>query len=1131
MAVSLWSRISPANWLGYHESEVDMPQAQVPENVANVKCFSTSAYANLDAFLGSGEFDQFRAEYINDIATLERLAIQYTSINPSEIAAILLTFKDRLFDRVHHKYNVFGLPIKQYRAMAYGEIRTQLHTSLWYIENDPSVTTAMKGKLLANMVVGLTECIGRVQSNVDGALQTLSQERKGFDGRIRNVKQTIAEQIAQEFLNAKQNKKALGFGSVYHIHFGNYLLNCVAHKYGLRVSKESGLHHGKNRVTPSIESEFKEYIENRLTHKATFDFLAEEYTQKFHCAFIEHVWGGTDKGYYDLAKLEGNTLEALKKELEKELLPALRTFTHKEAFGLSELLDNDSIADPVSPQQVQFNLKKALAVGLHLQMSGLKPTTFSVEREKGMARVICCLRTTGNYFAWLEIEGEAQLATFKHLPIIAKLKCSTSIKIELLRQALKDDSSDITELYRFVQSLTKFSEYIDLVLVVDSIREHLIKNQDQTVELIKAEKSYQTLKIMAALVQNNEALMLAVLAQNFKQNFKLTPSLLRYLNDQIMFVGLGTPRFSELKAAMMKLTSPNLELVISLAMINDDSMLLSFLLEHHTPKIGNYLTSANPLTLRRSAYILQMAFHLRSEQCFNLLIDHPKINVNQVDEHFGVTVLHKALDDSSDEYAKWLILKPRVNLFLLNQKGLTALIEARRNGYLESQICERMTSAFSEQSAVEPSNCECLPKHRECDTQHGNLTEQLEQLFEFMQKHRDFKSVYSILSPLLNDDASNELKNNIDILLSYWLDTRSELESQQMWIFLLAQSKLNFSVLESLKNATKAPELEQLILQTKAKQHLPLSREEITSLERNFLEFPESVTHCLWPEPCFQQILIHAISQNNLSLVKTLLHIKPTMNCNGTFETVTDKNRYYKFCTPLMYAMLVGNDEMCALVLSIRPQDMSNQGGLLLTHSALNHKYYRCFEQMLLVPDIDWTARDTKGRTALQVAMEGDNNAIVKAIALRSNVNIFATDISNNCCLDKLSEFMSLKQVFVLISEKASAMSLLGKSQKNTFNKRPFAQQLEVLNDQLAAKSTVKELLDIISQLRRANNFHFNKSQSRSISLIFQAHCNDRVFELTPQILAYAQARPKSELQGLSILKTLLGAQYEALKF
>ena len=136
-----------------------------------------------------------------------------------------------------------------------------------------------------------------------------------------------------------------------------------------------------------------------------------------------------------------------------------------------------------------------------------------------------------------------------------------------------------------------------------------------------------------------------------------------------------------------------------------------------------------------------------------------------------------------------------------------------------------------------------------------------------------------------------------------------------------------------------------------------------------------------------------------------------------------------------------------------------------------------------------------------EAALKLEAKAVVNALACRVEVDIFAMDSSNNCCLDKLLEFIPLEKLIVLIknntcteepdsrtkTRKNKGFSLF-KTKTVKMKDLTFSEQLNKLNKSLLEVCDERTLINTIFEIIEANNFSLSESQLKSMSLILLAN-------------------------------------------
>ena len=929
----------------------------------DIKYYSEKVYRNYSDFIASDDFSLFQIQYIADLDKLKEMAQQHISLKSADIIRIVQEFNNHLFFDYGKEKLVCGLPADTYRAIAYGDVRLNLHLLLKCIEENKSLTKENIAQALYGLVDGLDLCIGRVQSNMADALQIVREDHKNFHQYIGVIQRTLAEQIANEFVVHKQKNGHDKFGDEYHVHLVNCLLNKVREQYAFEKSTEYGIRYTTGRVDQSVVDDFKVCIKSKLTNKALFEYLVQDFIQKFSHIYIACEGPYTANGHYDQAKIRGDCRERLY-ESGSTLLTELRVVTGNKDFGFTDLFEIDEIGKPVSPRRVQFNLKRALATGLHEKLKGANTLSFYLTSLPPKSIKVI----SGDCFSWLHIDGEPNLATIEHLPLIHAANCSDEIKSELIVQALTDEKKTPVQLYHWLEDNLIWSSLQSHAQLMSQVKNDLIDNADEIVMSIKNESSRNRLKIVSAIAGENESIMMAIIERKLTLNDELSDEEFTALQTQMETVDFNTSKLDGIKIAICQLRSDYADNLLTLAITLNKPKFLLGLLECTSSTAGNCQDLRNPCT--RTSRLLHLAYRQESKNCFKLLVNRPGVDVNFIDSDSDsdLCLLHQAIDNRDDFYAKLLLSNTAVDLWQMNGTKQTVLTKIQENetfkAIADKTLADRFAShqmQFNEygESFQEEDIPECLNK---------SYYDRISELSKTMQENQNFNRIYSKLCQLLTSDSSPEL-NNIEFILGYWLKARSENDVNLIQQFLVQQSAVNLYVLKSFNKQVCNPEIHKLIIRTKMQNDLWLTQGDHDCFGIHYVEIIDLLGDYSWPEPTFQEILSDAIQKNNIELAKILLLKKPLMSFESTFRVPKTPDRVYTKCSPMYYAIKHGTEDMCMLMLDLEQEEDTCEQSYS-NHSALLKARFKFFSRVLCKKDISFTQRNKDNQTLLHCAVQ-----------------------------------------------------------------------------------------------------------------------------------------------------------------
>ncbi|MBE8168177.1 MAG: hypothetical protein HAW66_07405 [Shewanella sp.] len=1091
----------------YRAVDGESIHAEKRNQSTEIKYYSEKIYGTYSDFIASDDFVLLQVEYTADLEKLEALAQQHISLKPADIAKIFQEFKDHLFREYSKETQIYGLLADTYRAIAYGEVRLNLHLALKGIEENKSLTKENIAQALNEMVDGLNQCIGRVQSNMVGAIQIVREDHKNFHEYICVIQRKLAGQIANEFVQYKHKNGHEKFGNVYHIHIINYLLNTVSEQFAFEKSTEYGLRYTKGReVTAAVVEEFKLYIESKLTNKALFEYLVQDFIQKFSHIYIKCDGPYTANGYYDQAGIKGDCRESLY-DSASTLLTELRVVTGNKDFGFTDLFESDVIGEPVSPRRVQFNLKRALATELHEKLKGANTLSFYLTSDSTKSIKVI----SGDCFSWLDIDGEPNLATIEHLPLIHKVKCTDEIKSELIVQSLADEKKTPVQLYHWLEVQLICSSIQSHAQLMSQVKKDLIDNAAEIVMLIKNESSCNRLKIVSAIAGENELIMMAIIERKLTLNDDLSDEELTALQTQMETVNFNTPELDGIKIAIRQLPSNSADNLLKIAITQQKPEFLQGLLECTSSMSGHCQNSRKLRT--RPGRLLHLAYRLESKPCFELLVNRPDVDINFIDSDSSsdLCLLHQAIDNKNDFYAKLLLSKAEVDLWQMNGKNQTVLTRIQDHETFKAIADKTLADRFASHQMQFNEHGEGFQEEPFSVCLNESHYDEISELCKTMQEDQNFDRIYSKLCRLSTDTSSDELHANIKFILGYWLKARSDTDVDLILHFLSQQSAVNLFVLQCVNKELNNLEIHKLIVKTKMENDLSLTQDDLDCFEIHYVEIRSLLGSYLWPEPTFQKILSDAIQKNNIGLTKMLLTEKPSMSFERTFSVPKKWDKVYNECTPMNYAIVNGTEEMCMLMLDFRPDEYRCEESHL-NHSTLLKARFKFFSQVLSKKNISFTQRNNYNQTLLHCAIQAANQveevalkleakAVVNALACRVEVDIFAVDSSSNCCLDKLLEFIPLEKLILLITNntciqepdsrtktrKNKGLSLF-KAKAVEMKYLTFSEQLNKLNQSLLAGCNDEKLINTIFELIEANDFSLSESQLKSMSLIILAN-------------------------------------------
>ncbi|MBE8166821.1 MAG: hypothetical protein HAW66_00435 [Shewanella sp.] len=1111
------------NWFAPRpQSDSELAKVTTPNDVDNTLCFSFEKHGDYQAFIESVEFPQFQAYYEADIDCLQQLACAQTSMKSAEIKETLRNFKEHLFREDVPNQWIISLPANSYRAMAYGEIRVKLRTVIWHLEHNNLLTSSLKSQLITELVSGLDNCIGRVESNIANALQLITQDRQSFEWRIQNIRQTFAQQIAIEFVRGYKNSDGSTLGAGYHVHIVNSLLNQVAAQYDLKKSQESGLHFGQARMTQSLCNKFATCVKEKLTDEAVYQFIIDSYTQEFMNIYIETVITPQNKTFeneYHSEFLVGNCRENFIKKLEAEIFPILRSFSNDPSFGLTNLLNCEVGCLPISTLQLRNSLSAALARGMVTQKHKKGVITFCVQRQRGVSVIRTDLVIAENYYSWLEVDGSPKLATYKDLPLISTIKCRPQVTEILLEQVLKGASTQSVDSDDLYQCISSCKDTTFLLPYENALRRPLLNISATVAANIHTEKSNQFIDFICETIgdvpqvasdlikwklEKNLPLTLrqaVVLSGHFKPNETGRETNCRIDSEIDSETRIESELVILIKEKLAKFEKDNVEFLYSIAIINDNTELLTLLLNTHPNNVvGDYYSCLTPQKKLLSSNLLELAFYAKSNACFDLLLARADIKIEPEKKirRFKKPFSHHVLLND-ENIAKQLIMSPKIDFTILNDSGETLLTVAMKNEAFACVVKQRMQTIFTEHCEQSISASEPTITQKDIVAYNKmNVSCKVAMVINVMQRQRDFSQIYPLICYFLTEEGANsEEEHNIKILFHFWWQNLSNDRQQQAVRFLIRHPDLNLYALERLNLNANILEINQIILAVKAKQRIALSKQDICTLESQYETMSEDIHAYSLTEPYFQKLLSLAIVKNNSLLIRTLLTNKSVMKYQDTFPVRNGGSTCYQICTPLEYALLHGSVATFELIISLRPEDINSVTLCMLKSPDFfcNNMVY--IDILMNNPRFDPTLQHTNGNTFLHMVLAGKHDETVRELLRREPfVNIFSVNDQYICCLERLNTVLSTQDIHELIRTRARADWEIGLQLTKTECVSSFANQLWLLNsccykcDSPDERANLFKVYDLIRDT--FNKVAFSISQQNSVKLVLLAHFQDK---------------------------------------
>ena len=1209
MSVSNHAPPCPVNsvWdLEAHWCTKDISEQRKQIEAIRVVSYCENKYKGYNDFVSSDIFPTFKAGYEEDLRVLEDSALTYSSYSQYRIRTKISDFKRYLFTNILGNRVDDNHSTKCFRVKAFGDSRINLHSALWQLRHHPHITHELRVQVVNELIDALEPSIDKVEVHMAIAVAMLQQNQHGAHKQITNAKKEIAQKIALKLARNHLPPPRLRRSTDNTSDMCKCLLANIAVEYNIPHYKQYVHSHGGIGFSPELIKTFREQLELGLSKSSIFEFIVDKYLTDFLlivCEFDAPTADDVDE--FEAALWDEDKREKFIAEIESNLIPPLAEFVgNSAAKGLLNLYDDYKEFTYKHLLPIEFFLKKEMATGFTSAIYGSECdkacVKVDIDNSVHGTRMNVQVVSARGYFTWLEIDQKAILAKFEHLIWVQKMCFLDEIvKRDLLKQIFsgpvylvgRQAEYHLEQIFEFISAFKRICDFKVLFTeeLGNMLNQHLFpritpKTADiktcfvttKVMDFINEQTSTDILPIFSILIEFEMAS-----SDDFDKKEHLVPVLDVLVKTKLLlncplsntelhriyllFINI-TNRYCQPaletqwidKFSWENIGSANREQLLGIAVLTENTVILNKLLKICSPNVmARFFYILNNVELFTDKMSL-LKLAVNSKDCFNILINHPKIDINNYCTARKQTILHEVLSTSNTDLLSLLLTHPNTDVFIVNTFKHTALsciymylgVE-KLTDWFALQCTRSESEALSSSSEASMSFLEddplgigvdgnsfplqqITPAVNEDWTMLDNTCMPLKRILTILTTNSKIEKLYPLFCEVCENqrDLKKQHLSILDakILLELWLRHHCE-QYEKIYYFLSTLTKDNLGVLLFIDKIVYSRESHALVIKAKLTLEFEFDVEEQVFFHDNFEYLQaqnfiaEKLKQCSLKTNNFSCVLLSAMKYDNQELVKSLLYKIGNKDFPYVYVIAKKYDIIGYQCKPLIYCLGLGcSQDMLKLILKLRPNDIFKNKELC-TRVAFVKKQYDLLSVLLEHVKTTFATRFTEflelqhsGRTALKITIDSHNRQATKLLA-EAGADIFFCDschvnLSETCCLPYLPKMIGVDKTFELLREEASKDSNVMSKIFKPSNVRSLSGKLRWLNVKASQANDFNTLNSLFNQFFNLVDYHDYKL---ALGCILEAHLQNN-FAIFKEI----QARIKNDDQT-SDLQRIIG--------